>query len=1035
MDVHRCRFVPYPSSAINALAFSHPSFLEAKTKPPPNLRLAIGRANGDIEIWNPLKGSWSQESVLRGGKDRSVEGLAWIKDPDDLDKKGYKVPGNLRLFSIGYSQAVTEWDLAAGKPLRHSSGNHAEIWCLAAQPKSSSPTRKPTMTEDDYAKLENEAQTQAIAVGCADGSIVLLSTDEADLRFNKVLARPSKKKTRVLSLAFQNRHSIIAGHADSTIRIYDMRGSQQVRQMTLGAGPKGGPKETLVWAVKSLRDGTIVSGDSNGTISFWDGKHYALLQRIKGHDADILDLAVGVDGKSVFSGGMDRRTVLYRKTEGGSSREKPGWSKFFHQRLHQNDVKAMATFETKGMSILASGGLDTNPIIVPIQEFGREYHRTLPSLPQQPALVSAPNSRLLVSWWEREVSIWSLSHSPQQIEQETWNGGSQQCDGRKLVAKVALHGDESITSADISRSGDILVVATIAEIKFFRLRSRKGVLKVQKLPSSKIWSRSGAKTVHLSPDRRWLLAVRPLDIIHVLRIVEKETSKLGLEILSNIVKLKRISRPPTSQTHIHGSLGSYDRSINNVAFSSDSRILAVGDLSGRVDTWLLEGHENLDQMEEAVNGAGPSSAPSSSDSESDSDSEAHPNIVLGQHWIPNPSAPLIPKLSSSPLHLSFRPSNVPSSSPLPNGTPTVHPTRNNPHPHSHSLPRGEARLLAITSDNFIRELDVLKGGLSEWSRRNPPSCFPPEYRNIKDRAKGVIWDTLKSNERVWVYGVNWLWMFDLSQDLPLSKPHQDTKPPFPNEDQLTQSTHSKRKRKRPPLLSTTSDHADNEHASQPYHNTGAGDRIRPSELSSGGIGHRILKIDGTNHTDKELLSLDNRPHLASDSDDEMEDVGSAEQQTALIRMRRGEEDVMLSPLPVPQLENGDGQSASEDSNDNESRNKENLRTGRKEKGGRRPPPPYWHTYKYRPILGIVPLGPSTTAASEGKSGSMSQINGDNVITSIEGKGKGENKQAGKEGTGTATAMGMGIEVALVERPLWEMEHLPPRYVGGQEWGV
>lgn len=356
MDIHRCRFVPYPSSAINALAFSHPSSPNLPSKGPPNLRLAIGRANGDIEIWNPLKGAWYQENVFRGGKDRSIEGLVWTQDPEDVDKKGFKIPGKLRLFSIGYSTAVTEWDLASGRPARHSAGNYGEVWCMAAQPKA---RISKASVNGGQAPIneESESQTQSIAVGCADGAVVLLNTSESDLRFSRILARPSKKRSRVLSITFQNRHTIVAGHADSTIRVYDIRNTQQTRNMTLGAGPKGGPKETLVWSVKCLNDGTIVSGDSTGTLSFWDGKNYTLLQRIKSHDADILDVAVSAEGQSVFSGGMDRRTTLYQRTGSGRVGEKVRWAKIAHQRFHKHDVKAMATFETKNLSILASGGM------------------------------------------------------------------------------------------------------------------------------------------------------------------------------------------------------------------------------------------------------------------------------------------------------------------------------------------------------------------------------------------------------------------------------------------------------------------------------------------------------------------------------------------------------------------------------------------------------------------------------------------------------------------------------------------------------
>ena len=355
MNIHRCRFVPYPPSAINALAFSHPSSPTNPGKGPSSLRLAIGRANGDIEIWNPLRGAWYQESILRGAKDRSIEGLVWTQDQEDVDKSGNIIPGKLRLFSIGYSTAVTEWDLGTAKPARHSAGNYGEIWCVAAQPKGQLP-RKSGRSMGDYTEEEEESQIQNIAVGCADGAIVLLSTADGDLRFTRILARPSKKGSRVLSLTFQNRHTIIAGHADSTIRIYDMRNGQQVRNMTLGAGLKGGPKETLVWSVKCLVDGTIVSGDSTGTLCFWDGKNHTLLQRIKSHDADILDVAVSADGQSVFSAGMDRRTTLYRRFGSGRQGEGHRWAKITHQRMHEHDVKAMATFETKGLSVLVSGG-------------------------------------------------------------------------------------------------------------------------------------------------------------------------------------------------------------------------------------------------------------------------------------------------------------------------------------------------------------------------------------------------------------------------------------------------------------------------------------------------------------------------------------------------------------------------------------------------------------------------------------------------------------------------------------------------------
>lgn len=343
MDVHRCRFVPYPPSTINALAFSHSYISKGQKTAPP--RLAVGRANGDIEIWNPLNGSWLQEAVIRGGKDRSVDGLVWIQDPNEEDANGRTIVGKSRLFSIGYTTTVTEWDLERGRPLRQASGNHGEIWCLAAQPALPQVKKEVNGTVGLW-------EGQNLITGCTDGALVLYSTKDDDLQLQRVLVRPSAKKAKIISIVFKDRNIVVAGCTDSTIRIYDTRNGTNLRTMSLGAGPSGGPKEIIVWSVKVLPSGNIVSGDSTGELRIWDGKTYTLTQRVKGHKQDILSVATSFDGSTIFSGGMDRRTVVYKQVGKGRSR----WAEVGHRRYHTHDVKTMASFEHKAMSIVVSGG-------------------------------------------------------------------------------------------------------------------------------------------------------------------------------------------------------------------------------------------------------------------------------------------------------------------------------------------------------------------------------------------------------------------------------------------------------------------------------------------------------------------------------------------------------------------------------------------------------------------------------------------------------------------------------------------------------
>lgn len=286
-----------------------------------------------------------QEKVFPGGKDRSVEGLVWTQEPDELNKQGKIIPGRLRLFSIGYSSSITEWDLVTGLPACHSSGSHSEVWCFAAEPRRKANPKKSA----------EGAVCQKMVAGCADGTIVLFSTDNDDITFERFLVRSPTKKARVLSITYKDQNTILAGFADSTIKVLDVRNGNVIRNISLGSGPIGGPKEILVWKVKCLPNGDFVSGDSTGDIRIYDGRSYSQVQRISGHEADVLDLAVSRDGTSIFSGGMDRRTCFYTCSKKKSSRGEK-WRKVSHQRYHDHDVKAMAAYEGKQLNVVVSGG-------------------------------------------------------------------------------------------------------------------------------------------------------------------------------------------------------------------------------------------------------------------------------------------------------------------------------------------------------------------------------------------------------------------------------------------------------------------------------------------------------------------------------------------------------------------------------------------------------------------------------------------------------------------------------------------------------
>jgi U3 small nucleolar RNA-associated protein 4 len=551
-----------------------------------------------------------------------------------------------------------------------------------------------------------------------------------------------------------------------------------------------------------------------------------------------------------------------------------------------------------------------------------ENQRALPFLPQEPVLGSASEKRLMMSWWDREIHIWRLSkpsHLPTENEDLEVEHAAQ---NRKLVAKILIKGEANITSATLGADGTLLAVSTASDIRTFQLRPRKpedgdGV-KISKLSVANGFS-TGAKLVQFSPDGKWLCIIRHDNRIHLTRISTSGTTPSAsstnttISIHNQLSKLERIDRKIEKRILL-GGLGTYDRSIGKVTFSSDSRILAVSDLAGYIDTFVLSGEEDLTQPARSADSDAASLSDSSSESDSDGDDEEgkKPRLIFGQYWTRNPSASSLPKLPSTPVVLSFRPATTSSPKALTNGV-QPHATRHNPHPMSHSVPTSqttEDRLLVLTATSEIFEFEVLKGGLSPWSRRNPTSQFPSEFRQIRDQARGCIWDVTSSKERVWLYGVGWLWMFELSRDLPDPNPEEAAPKQQPNGVNGTngvaagteERASKKRKRKR-----NGKDEA-----------SGAGSTI-PDEKLGTGIS-RTMQRNIHEEVDENLpLALSHPSRHEEDDEDAMDpddDVNALEQ------LRRGDS-----------------------IGDKDAKEEEEYK-------GRH----YWNTFKYRPILGMCVIG-------------------------------------------------------------------------------
>ncbi|KAK9313696.1 WD40-repeat-containing domain protein [Lipomyces starkeyi] len=541
MDFRRCKILDYTSHSITALAFSHVSVTPDKYAPR-TLRLAVGRANGDIEIWNP-RSSWVHELTLKGGRNRSIEGLAWTQSGTDL-----------RLFSIGGSTVLTEWDLQSGLPLDHCDCNAGIVWSISPSP--------------DGTK---------IAAGCDDGSVVII-----DVAGGRGVMMPlrilQRQKSRVLSIAWRGNTQVIGGCADGRIRIWTAVAAEDVgepngiattREGVVGRiigtmrVDKAQGEETLVWSVVALANGkTIVSGDSTGSVKFWDAAHFSLLQSFKVHEADVLCLASNQAADTVFSAGVDRKIVRYSIVDNKLRR----WANMSSRLLHAQDIRALASYESKASSYLISGGVERSIVINSVDNFIDGVFRKIPVSPQRHYVHSVGGRRLIALYSDNQVKIWALEqfHSLAEANSEGKN--------KRLVASLTLNNDENITHVALSADAKYIAVATNAQTKLFLLLPSKqgAAFKVKKIASPALVEQ-GCSILNFDPSSKHLVLVSPENEIFIYSIGQQDKLR----------ELPYTGKRTEGKSELKQALPYLDN-INHLAFSNDGKYFVISTISGSV---------------------------------------------------------------------------------------------------------------------------------------------------------------------------------------------------------------------------------------------------------------------------------------------------------------------------------------------------------------------------------------------------------------------------------------------------------------------
>ena len=245
LAVHRCRFVDSVPHAVEWLEFQ-----------PGGERLAVLRANGDIEVWAAKA---APALALRAARRR--------------------VPTRLCAASRGASRRRRTRGAASRAVCTGSSR-----WDLGRL--------SPAASHDSARRRRGGARRTAastFAVGCEDGGTTLYDTRGGGEGAASVCARLPSQGSRVLSLALDPAGAHAAcGAADGSVAVWALAARTLVSRIELEGQAR---KPPLVWSVLLFADLSVVTGDSAGSVRFWDGRHGTLLSSVQSHQSDILALA------------------------------------------------------------------------------------------------------------------------------------------------------------------------------------------------------------------------------------------------------------------------------------------------------------------------------------------------------------------------------------------------------------------------------------------------------------------------------------------------------------------------------------------------------------------------------------------------------------------------------------------------------------------------------------------------------------------------------------------------------------------------
>uniref|UniRef100_A0A1I8PX43 Uncharacterized protein n=1 Tax=Stomoxys calcitrans TaxID=35570 RepID=A0A1I8PX43_STOCA len=391
-------------------------------------KLAVSRNDGSIEIWD-VRHAPCLERTIPKSPQNSVEGLAWSSE---------------RLFSAGLNGELIEWNMETLSPKykQHVTGN--AIWCLDVNREGSE-----------------------IAVGTEEGYINIFNIEDNQFQYKSLF---DKQEGRVLCCRYDATGNFLVTGSMGAIRIWNTRTGHAIHKMTVAS--KSQPQDTIVWSLQVLQDFTIISGDSRGHVSIWDGKTASQIETHQVLKADVLAVAVNEEEDKLFCAGIEPTIRIYAKTQ--IKRDDMTffrWIKFLQRRVHDHDVKALVCAQDN----IYSGGVDGYLGISSATKTKSTIVKYGPFL-EQPCASIATAERLILLRYTNSLEIWRMGSTGDQQESGQHTNNRDLATPKRLsletvpekLLEFKSKNDDRIVCSTLSPNGRWLCYSTHDEIRLFQ---------------------------------------------------------------------------------------------------------------------------------------------------------------------------------------------------------------------------------------------------------------------------------------------------------------------------------------------------------------------------------------------------------------------------------------------------------------------------------------------------------------------------------------------------------------------------------------